>query len=122
MFDGGRTLRKAVWDNCVISGIEVPSLHLCDLSTKSTRSALTVDLSALMDRDITIPQEWGLAIQNHPSEVPAIKFRSRFTDAACLAIFERGPVPTQLKEKLIGPVSSFEPAIKWLDKNKVSLV
>lgn len=122
VFDGGRTLRRAVWENSGVSTIAVPPMHLCDLSKKSTRSELAVDLSALMDRDISIPQEWGLAIQKHPAQVPAIKFRSRFTDTACLAIFERGSVPAQLKETVLSPLSRYEPALRWLEENRISLV
>lgn len=120
VFDGGRVVSKAIWNSTSISTIDIPHLHLCDLATTSTRGAMEVDLSALMHNDISIPQQWGLAIQQHPANVPAIKFKSRFTDKACLAIFERAGLP--LKERSLGPLSSFSPALDWLAKNKVSLV
>jgi hypothetical protein len=122
MFDNGHSLPKTHWDDASISRIDVPPLHLCDLAKTSTRSAITVDLTALMHDDITVPQEWGLAIQNHPAQVPAIKFKSRFTGTACLAIFERGSVPSLLKEHGFGPINQYDLALHWLSKNKVALV
>ena len=122
MFDGGHALPKIQWDMTSISKIDVPPLRLCDLANVRTRSALTVDLSALMNEDISLPQEWGLAIQNHPTQVPAIKFKSRFTGAACLALFDRGGLSSRLRETCLGPINQFEPALDWLAKNKVSLL
>src|SRR5215472_6500144 len=86
IYDNARHLPQTIWDSTVISTIKVPGLNLCDLSKAATRSALSVDLASLMSPDLSIPQQWGLEIQNHPSEVPAIKYRSRFTDEPCLAI------------------------------------
>lgn len=122
MFDGGHALPRTVWDATAVSKIDVPPLHLCDLANVTTRGALTVDLSALMNNDISIPQEWGLAVQQHPTQVPAIKFRSRFTEHACLALFERGGLPGQLKEYSLGPINQFASALDWLAKHRVSLV
>src|SRR5215204_827474 len=81
MFDGGHALPRMQWDTTSISTIDVPPLHLCDLASVITRSELCVDLTALMNDDISIPQEWGLAVQQHPAQVPAIKFKSRFNGA-----------------------------------------
>ena len=75
-----------------------------------------------MNDDISIPQEWGLAIQQHPAQVPAIKFKSRFTGNACLALFERGSLPAQLKERPLSTINQFAPALDWLAKHRVSLV
>ena len=122
IYDQGYTLPKSIWDDAVISSIEVPLLHLCDLSKVPTRSAVTVDLTALMNDDISVPQEWGLQIQLHPSRIPAIKFRSRFTNVACLVIFDRGAIKASLKEKLIGPLNRFDAALDWLTDNEVTLL
>ena len=100
----------------------MPALHLCDLSKTSTRSALTVDLTALMNENLNIPQEWGLAIQTHPSQVPAIKFKSRFTGNACLAIFDRRGVRHRLRETPLSLLNQFDPALNWLTKHEVTLV
>jgi len=122
VFDDGHALPKTQWDDLVTSLIHVPGLHLCDLSKTSTRGALTVDLAALMNEDLGVPQQWGLAIQMHPSQVPAIKYRSRFTGHACLAIFDRGGIRGQLRETSLGSLSQFDPALTWLTKHQVTLV
>jgi hypothetical protein len=122
MYDNGRMLPKAIWDDAVVSGIEVPLLHVCDLSQVPTRSALTVDLAALMNADITVPQEWGLQIQQHPAQVPAIKFRSRFTNVACLVIFDRGSTKASLRERRLAALNNFDPALDWLTENEVTLI
>ena len=122
LFDGNHRLPRTVWDDASISTVEVPPLHLCDLSSVNTRGALAVDLTALMNDDLAVPQAWGLAIQNHPAQVPAIKFKSRFTGTACLALFDRGSLPTQLKESRLGPLKTHPPALDWLQRNDVLLV
>ena len=122
VFDQGRVVPKTLWDDVVVSAIDVPPLHLCDLSRTSTRSALSVDLTALMNEDLTIPQKWGLAIQMHPLQVPAIKFKSRFTGRACLAIFDRGGIRNRLRETTLGPLNQFHPALNWLTAHDVTLV
>ncbi len=122
VFDNERALPKTQWDDFVVSMIDVPHLHLCDLARTSTRSAVTVDLTALMNQNLTVPQEWGLAIQMHPSRVPAIKFKSRFTGNAGLAIFDRGRIRNRLRETPLGPLYQFDPALNWLTKHEVTLV
>lgn len=122
IYDNAHSLPKSHWDDASISTIDVPPLPLCDLSTTSTRSAITVDLTALMNDDLDVPQQWGLAIQNHPSQVPAIKFKSRFTGKACLAIFERGSAPGQLKEHLLDNLNQYNASLDWLSKHKVALI
>ncbi len=96
--------------------------YLCDLSRTATRSSLAVDLAALMNADLAVPQQWGLEIQNHPLQLPAIKFRSRFTDKACLAIFDRAGTSSQLNEKALGPVTTHRAALDWLTKHQVALI
>ncbi|MGD0412978.1 MAG: RES family NAD+ phosphorylase [Verrucomicrobiota bacterium] len=122
VFDNGRALPKTQWDDLAISWVHVPDLHLCDLSKTTTRGALAVDLAALMNDDLDVPQEWSLAIQMHPAQVPAVKFKSRFTGNACLAIFDRGEIRRQLRETSLGLLSQFDPALTWLTKHQVTLV
>jgi hypothetical protein len=122
LFDNGHALPQTQWDDLLISTIDVPNLHLCDLSKTTTRGALTVDLAALMNEDLSVPQQWGLAIQLHPSQVPAIKFKSRFTGNACLAIFDRGGIRPQLRQTFVSPLSQFDPALTWLTRHQVALV
>jgi hypothetical protein len=106
----------------MISGIAVPPLHICDLAKTATRGTLSVDLTALMNDDLSVPQQWGLEIQNHPDQVPALKFKSRFTGAACLAIFDRSSIRAQLKASPGSPLNHFDPALDWLTKNEVTLL
>ena len=122
VFDSGRVVPKTLWNDLIISRIDVPRVRLCDLSKTTTRSSLAVDLTALMNDDLTVPQEWGLAIQRHPSQVPAIRFKSRFTDNACLAIFDRGGIRHRLRETSLGSLNQFEPALAWLTKHQVTLL
>jgi len=122
VFDCGHVVPKTQWDDLILSRIDVPHLHLCDLSKTATRSSLTVDLTALMNDDLTIPQEWGLTIQRHPSQVPAIKFKSRFTGSACLAIFDRGGIHHRLREASLGSLNRFDQALAWLTKHQVTLL
>lgn len=122
LYDNARQLPQTIWDSAVISRIDAPPLHLCDLSKTTTRSALTVDLAALMSADLSVPQRWGLETQNHPSRVPAIKFKSRFTGNACLAIFDREGIRAQLKETALSPLSDDGSALNWLTKHEVTLL
>jgi hypothetical protein len=122
LYDHARQLPQTIWDSTVVSSIDAPRLHLCDLSKAATRTTLTVDLAALMSADLSVPQQWGLEIQNHPSRVPAIKFKSRFTGRACLAIFDLPGIRARLKAAALGPVSAFSPALDWLTKHQVTLV
>ena len=75
-----------------------------------------------MSADITVPQQWGLEIQNHPAQMAAIKYRSRFTDKACLATFERPGTRAQLKESVLDPVNQNSDALDWLTKHQIILV
>ena len=70
MFDGAHALPKTHWDDASISAIQVPPLHLCGLVQYQYSKRAYCGLNrALMSDDITVPQQWGLAIQNHPSQV-----------------------------------------------------
>ena len=122
LYDTKHHLPQTLWDSTAISTVEAPPFHLCDLSTTTTRTTLTVDLTALMNADLAVPQQWGLEIQNHPSQVPAIKYRSRFTNKACLAIFDRPGIGSQLKASAMGPVNQFGEALDWLTKHQVTLI
>jgi len=75
-----------------------------------------------MNQDLRIPQEWGLAIQRHPAQVPAIKFKSRFTESACLAMFDRAGIRGRLREKSLGPLNQFDPALNWVTRHEVTLL
>jgi hypothetical protein len=80
-----------------------------------------VDLTALMHEKLDVPQKWGLAIQKHPFAFQGIKYKSRFNDRACLALFLRDKIEDCLPDTLHGTLSSVADAVEWLDKHKVSL-
>jgi RES domain len=121
VYDRQKSLAKSLWDACGVSTIQMPEIHVCDLTKPETLSALRVDLTALTNEKLTIPQEWGLAIQRHPANFQGIKFESRFNDRACLALFGRNGIEKCLRETPLGPLSSHDAAGVWLDKHKVRL-
>src|SRR5438270_7627143 len=47
-YDQAKAIGRALWQVHSIAAIQVPELQVCDLTNAKTRSALMVDLSALM--------------------------------------------------------------------------
>lgn len=120
-YDHQKAIPQSLWSIHSTSLVRVPELHVCDLSSARTLSAAMVDLGALMRNEVATPQEWGLAIQNHPVSFQAIKFKSRFNGKACLALFQRDDVEKRLKETLLDSLPDNDTAADWLDKHKVGL-
>jgi len=120
MYDGGLAVAFSLWQTHSVSAIHVPAILLCDLTNAKTLSALRVDLSALMHNDLKIPQLWGLAIQQHPANFQAIKFKSRFNGKMCLALFNRDNLAKRLKDSAIVSLLNSGDAADWLHKHKVS--
>lgn len=120
-YDGNKAVPQALWAVHIVSMVQVPEIHVCELTKTKTLSAIMADLSALMHNDISAPQEWGLAIQKHPANFQAIKFRSRFNGKACLALFQRDGLEKRLKEKVLNALTNDNEAVDWLDKHKVCL-
>jgi hypothetical protein len=120
-YDKKRVVPQSLWEAHGVSWVQVPALHICDLSNAKTLSVIMADLSALMHQDLACPQAWGLAIHKHPANFQGIRFRSRFNGKPCLAIFERDGLKAQLREALLGSLSNVDAAVDWLDKYKVSL-
>ena len=122
VFQGSRTLAASKWTGRCASQITVPELKVCAVSTGRTRDAMGVDKSSLLDDDLSIPQEWGLALQKHPAGFEAIKYSSRFVDQPCLALLDRGSIKSQLKVKLLGELENLAAAVDWLHERKAALV
>src|SRR5258708_15244252 len=120
-YDRQKAVAQSLWSAHSVSAIRVPELHVCDLTKAKTLSAMMVDLSSLMHNDVVVPQEWGFAIQRHPANFQAIKFKSRFNGKACLAVFQRGGVEKRLQEKVVRTLVNDDAAVDWLDKHKVGL-
>jgi len=82
---GHRVISAAKWDGSSLSRIAVPQLKVCAVGQEPTRDAMGVDKASLLAADLSIPQAWGLAVQQHPAAFEAIKYSSRFIDQPCLA-------------------------------------
>jgi len=122
LFQGTRVISAAKWNGRCLSQIVVPELKVCAVSLERTRDAMSVDKPSLLAADLTIPQAWGLAVQEHPAGFEAIKFASRFLDQPCLALFDRGGLQSRLQAKVLGPLSSLDAAVDWLDERNAALV
>ena len=72
VFDGERVISAGKWNGCSLSQIRVPQLKTCAISLAATRSAMGVDKASLLAADISIPQAWGLAVQQHPASFEAL--------------------------------------------------
>ena len=105
-----------------ISSIKLPLLSVCDLGRTGVRNALKVDITALMSYDLSVPQAWGLAFQQHSANFMGIKFNSRFTNRPCIALFDRNNLKGSLNEKRIGALTGFDEALEWLEKFEVQLI
>lgn len=122
VFQGGRTIAISKWAGRCLSQITVPALGVCAVSTERTRDAMGVDKSSLLDDDLSVPQEWGLALQRHPARFAAIKYTSRFVDQPCLALFDRGGLKSKLEAKVLGNLQDLDAAVDWLDERPAALV
>jgi hypothetical protein len=122
VFQGDCTIAFSKWSGRLVSQIAVPELKVCAVSTDRTREAMAVDKSSLLDDDLSIPQEWGLVLQKHPTEFEAIKYTSRFVDQPCLALFDRDGLKSKLKVKLLGHPENLDAAVDWLHERKAALV
>jgi len=122
VFGGQRVISAAKWNGCSLSRIAVPQLKVCAVSLEPTRDAMGVDKASLLATDLSVPQAWGLAVQQHPAAFEAIKYSSRFIDQPCLALFDRGGMAAQLQETLLGPLNNLDAAVDWLDEHKAALV
>jgi RES domain len=122
VFGGRHVISAAKWDGCSLSQIEVPQLKVCAISLEATRNAMGVDKSSVLATDISIPQMWGLAVQQHPALFDGLKYSSRFIDQSCLALFDRGGMAAQLQETFLAPLNNLDAAVDWLDDRQVALV
>ena len=122
IFDQDHRVPKGLWMGTSVSIIKVPSLAVCDLGSTRVRNALNVDITALMSYDLSVPQAWGLAIQQHPGNFMGIKYNSRFTNRPCLALFGRRDLQNVLTEKIPKPLADSDEAVDWLEKSKIQLI
>jgi len=83
---------------------------------------MSVDRASLLAADLSIPQAWSLAVQEHPAGFEAIKYASRFLDQPCLALFNRGGLQSKLRVQTLGMLSDLDAAVAWLDERNAALV
>ena len=121
LYDHDNALNSSLWQANSVSSIQIPDLHVCDLTNPKTLSAIMVDISSLMHNDLSTPQAWGLAIRQHPATFQAIKFESRFNGKACLALFQRDDIEKLLVELLDQILPNSDEAVDWLRKHKLRL-
>ena len=117
MFENDHHIRAYRWMNSSVSELKAPRAKVCNLSSRQVRSSIKVDLGTLMGQDSAATQAWALAIMQHPSEAEGIIYRSRFTNRNCLALFDRGEIPSLIKEELIGPLNGLAEANSFLDRH-----
>jgi hypothetical protein len=122
VFQGKRTISSGKWSGCCVSQIVVPELKVCGVTLDRTRDAMSVDRASLFAADLSIPQAWGLAVQEHPAAFEAIKYSSRFLDQPCLALFDRGGLGSKLRVRALRALTSLDAAVDWLDERKAALV
>lgn len=122
VFERARTIARSRWEHSQFSEVAVPELKLCAVSTERTRSRMSVDKGNLLAADLSIPQTWGLAIQQHPAEFDAIHYTSRFVDQPCLALFGRPELQQSLKVTKVGALDDLDEAVDWLNKQQATLV
>lgn len=122
VFQGNRAIATSKWTNRCVSEIHVPELVVCALSLEKTRDAMGVDKASLLAADFSVPQAWGLAVQQHPAAFQAIKYTSRFLDQPCLALFGREGMQARLKATFLGTLGDLEAAVDWLHERKTALV
>ena len=122
VFLGQRTIAAGKWSGRCVSQIRVPERRVCAVSLEKTREVMGVDKANLLATELSIPQEWGLAVQRHPAGFQAIKFTSRFVDQPCLALFDRDELKSQLHVKLLGNLEDWDAAVDWLHDRSAGLI
>jgi RES domain-containing protein len=122
MFENDHRIRAYRWMHSSVSELETPRAKVCNVASRQVRSSIKVDLGTLMGQDFSATQAWALAIMRHPSEAEGIIYRSRFTNRNCLALFDRGKIPSLIKEELIGPLNGLAEANSFLDRNGCVIV
>jgi len=122
VFQGRHTIAAGKWSGRCVSQISVPELRVCAVSLEKTREVMGVDKANLLATELSIPQEWGLAVQRHPAGFQAIKFTSRFVDQPCLALFDRDELKSQLHVKLLGNLEDWDAAVDWLHDRSAALI
>lgn len=118
----GSMVARSLWQSRMLSRVEVPELRLCDLTDAATVFRARVDLSALTSANLTIPQEWGLRLQEHSSRFDGLRYLSRFDARPCLALFARPGLVPRLRAEPISDLVDSPAGDHFLRQHHVSLV
>ncbi len=122
VYDRAKSMPESLWKCHCATMVRCPPLQICDLTNPKTLAALRVDYTALMSEKLSIPQEWGLAIQRHPSHFQGIKYKSRFNGRNCLVIFDRDDIAKRIHaDRALGPLEDCDPAVDWIAEHKICL-
>ena len=118
----GSPVSLKLWTSRTLSRIKVPKLKLCDLTDVTTAGRAKVDLSALTHAELSVPQEWGLQIQQHPAGFDGLRYLSRFDGQPCLALFARPGIVKRLRETLIANLVDSPEADAFLHTHRIALI
>ncbi len=88
MIDGNMDIALENWKTKQFSRLHITA-KVCDLTCKETRMACGIDLPAIQHPDLSIPQQWAMAIASHPAQFDGILYPSRFNANTCIALFSR---------------------------------
>lgn len=111
-----------LWSTRTLSHVQVPELRLCDLTDELTRSRAKVDVSALIHPDLSVPKTWGLAIQRHPANYDGLRYRSRFDNQPCIALFARALLIPLLRESPVTDLVDAPEADAFVTQHQLSLI
>jgi hypothetical protein len=113
-------LSASDWRDRILTVVEVPSVTVCDLTSPATLVACGVDIGTLTNPDLRFPQAWAKAIMEHPHAFDGILYSSRFTQGACLALFDRRPFKIKPLDSI--PLSSHPEGMRLLSEFQIALV
>ncbi len=89
ILNAGSPVSGSIWTRRQLSTIRVSKVRVCDLTDENVRAQAGVDLSALHHTDLSVPQAWGLAVQNHPNSFDGLLYPGRWDGQPCLGLFDR---------------------------------
>jgi hypothetical protein len=118
----GAPVSRSVWMSRSVTWGTVEVLRICDLTQAVVRSACRVDLSALHHTDLSIPQAWSKALQEHPAQFEGLRYLSRFDQGVCLALFGRSGIESRISLRRTEALGALEEGDSFLNSHRVALV
>ncbi len=118
----GARVSRSLWMTRSVTRGRVERLRICDLTDAVVRERCRVDLSALQHPDLSIPQAWSGALQEHPARYDAVRYGSRFDGGACLALFGREGMEQRVRLEGTQALSVMEEGERFLDERGIALV